>query len=605
MSLKSYRWLAKAGAAALMSTSLLTACGGGGSDSSGAGSGGGSGSGSGGPTGPSGAFRSEPLTSAFLTQATFGPSASDIDQLTGTSASQWFQDQAAMAPTYLRPRFERHMDQVIDGGYSGFRVASPTLIFWRNAVGAPDQLRQRMAFALSQILVVSATSGDLRGRPEGMVYYQDLLIEHAFGNYRDLLQDITYSPAMAYYLTYLGSKKADPDRGRMPDENYARELLQLFTTGVVDIDMQGRPRLNGAGDPIELYDNEDITGLARVFTGFEYALDGSNDDNRRERMRRPLFIDERDHEDGAKTFLGLTIPAGTSGPDSVEMALDHIMEQPTVAPFVSRQLIQRFVTSHPEPAYVGRVADAFDRGTYQLPNGVTVGQGRRGDLLATLAAVLFDDEARAVDANRNDPEFGKIREPILRIAHWARAFGADPNDTEYVFKLYDTREADELAQHPYQSPSVFNFYRPGFVAPGTQTGAQDLTMPELQLVNTATAPGYVNFLDDFVLQDENDRDVQRISDRLAQLRADLPASPGVNAWVASYATELSLLDDPNALLDHLDLVLTAGTLTEGTRALILEFLEDESVEDTPEARRDQVQMAVLLIMSSPDYLVQR
>jgi uncharacterized protein (DUF1800 family) len=598
-----------AGLFALTLALSLSACGGGGSDSSSGGGGsGGSGGGSGGGGGGGGsqsAFRSEPLTAAFLTQATFGPSQTEIDRLTGQSASQWFQDQTSMAPTYLRPRFEQHMNVVVDGGYSGFRVASPTLAFWRNAVGAPDQLRQRMAFALSQILVVSASSGNLRGSPEGMVYYQDLLIEHAFGNYRDLLEDVTYSPAMGYYLTYIGSRKADPDTGRMPDENYARELLQLFTIGVVDTDMQGRERLDSSGAPIELYDNTDITGLARVFTGFEYALDGRTSENRRERMQRPLFIDERDHEDGAKSFLGLTIPAGTPGPDSVDMALDHIMAQPTVAPFVSRQLIQRFVTSHPDPAYVGRVAEAFERGTYQLPNAVTVGEGRRGDLLATLAAVLFDDAARNVEANRRDAQFGKIREPILRVAHWARAFGADPNDTEYLFNLYDTRDADELAQHPYQSPSVFNFYRPGFIAPGTQTGAQNLTMPELQLVNTATAAGYVNALDDFVLQDENDRDLQRIRDKLANLRADLPAEPGVNAWVASYNTELGLLDTPNALLDHLDLVLTAGTLSEGTRALVLEFLEDESTEDTPEARRDQVQMAVLLIMTSPDYLVQR
>lgn len=593
--------LARALTASVVTAFLLSACGGG------------SGEGDTGspppppppPAGPTGAFRSEPLTAVFLTQATFGPSQDDIERLTGQSASQWFQDQLALAPTYLRPRFETHMNRVVDGGFSSFRQASPTLVFWRNAVGAPDQLRQRMAFALSQIMVVSATSGDLRGRPEGMVHYQDLLIEHAFGNYRDLLEAVTYSPAMGYYLTYIGSKKADPSRGRMPDENYARELLQLFTIGVVETDQQGRPRLDGSGAAIELYDNEDITGLARVFTGFEYALDGRTEENRIERMRRPLFIDERDHEDGAKTFLGLTIPAGTPGPESVEMALDHIMDQPTVAPFVSRQLIQRFVTSHPDPAYVGRVADTFDRGTYQLPNGVTVGDGRRGDLAATLAAVLFDDAARNVEANRSDPQFGKIREPILRITHWARAFDVEPNDVDYLFDFYDTREADELAQHPYQSPSVFNFYRPGFVAPGTETGAAELTMPELQLVNTATAPGYVNFLDDLVLQDLDDRDLQRIADRLAQVRADLPAEPGVNAWVASYADELALLTDTEALLDHLDLLLTAGTLTEGTRGLIAEFLNDESVEDTPEARRDQVQLAVLLIMSSPDYLVQQ
>lgn len=582
---------------------VLAACGGGGS-----GDGASEGGGAPPPSGPTGAFRTEPTTAVFLTQATFGPSQAEIDRLTGQSASHWFQDQIEMAPSYLHPHFDRHMSQVIEGGYSGFRAASPTVAFWRNAVEAPDQLRQRMAFALSQILVVSGSSGRLRGQPEGMVYYQDLLIEHAFGNYRDLLEAVTYAPAMGYYLTYLGSKKADPDSGRMPDENYARELLQLFTIGVVDTDLQGRVLTDGSGEPRELYDNTDITGLARVFTGFEYALDGRTPENRRERMRRPLFINERHHEDGAKRFLGLTIPAGVTGPDSVEMALDHIMDQPTVAPFLARQLIQRFVTSDPDPAYVGRVADAFERGTFQLPNAVTVGEGRRGDLTATLAAILFDPAARDVDANRADPGFGKIREPVLRLTHWARAFGVDPADTEYVFDLYDTREADELAQHPYQAPSVFNFYRPGFVAPGTLTGERDMTTPELQIFNTATAPGYVNFIDDFILQDLDDRDMDRIADRLSRLRADLPAAPGVNAWVADYEDEIALVDTPDALLDRLDLVLTANTLTPQTRALIAEFLEQEAESSgaaDPEDLRDRVQMAVLLVMTSPDYLVQR
>lgn len=593
--------------AALASALVLVACGGGGGSDSEGGQAGSGGGGAPPPPTPAGAFRSEPFTAAFLTQATFGPSPSDINRLTGGSASQWFQDQASLAPTYLTARFNQHMDLLTTDGYSGFRIASPTLVFWRNAVGAPDQLRQRMAFALSQILVVSASSGELRDRPEGMVYYQDLLIEHALGNYRDLLEAVTYSPAMGYYLTYIGSAKADPDSGRMPDENYARELLQLFTIGVVDTDLQGRVLNDGSGNPRELYDNDDITGLARVFTGFEYALDARTRANRTERVRLPLVFDERDHETGAKSFLGLTIPAGTTPRDSVDMALDHIMDQPTVAPFVSRQLIQRFVTSNPAPEYVGRVAAAFDRGTYQLPDGVTVGQGLRGDLTATLAAVLFDAEARDLETARRDPQFGKIREPILRLTHWARAFGANPAHTEYVFDLYDTRETDDLNQHPYQAPSVFNFYRPGFIAPGTQTGAQDMTVPELQIFNTASAPGYVNFLDDFVLEDLDDRDVGRIQDKLNRYNVDLPAAPGVNAWVAQYAEELALVSDPQALLDHLDLVLTAGALGEDTRALIVEFLEAEAASgnDAPEDLRDQVQIAVLLIMSSPDYLVQR
>jgi hypothetical protein len=278
-----------------------------------------------------------------------------------------------------------------------------------------------------------------------------------------------------------------------------------------------------------------------------------------------------------------------------------------MAPFIARQLIQRFITSNPSPDYVGRVASAFDRGSFQLPNGVTVGEGRRGDLAATLAAVIFDARARDVEGARRDPEFGKIREPILRIAHWARAFNVSAAHTEYVFDLYDTRESDELNQHPYQSPSVFNFYRPGYVAAGTLTGANDMTVPELQIFNTASAPGYVNFLDDFVLEDLDQRDRQRITDKLYQLKVDLPPGPGVNAWVARYDAELALVDDPGALLDHLDMVLTAGALSAGTRAQILEFLEAEAArdDDSAENLRDRVQIAVLLMMTSPDYLVQR
>ena len=503
----------------------------------------------------------------------------------------------------MTPQFDRHMSLLTTDGYSGFRVASPTLIFWENAVGAPDQLRQRMAFALSQILVTSAASGQLRGRPEGMVYYQDLLIEHALGNYRDLLEDVTYSPAMGYYLTYLGSRKANPDTGEMPDENYARELLQLFTIGVEDIDMQGRPRGG------ELYDNDDITELAKVFTGFEYAFRARNREDRRARMREPLVINEEHHSNEAKSFLGLTIPAGTGGRDSVTMALDHIMEQPTTAPFIARQLIQRLVTSHPSPDYVGRVAEAFETGRYRLPNMVQVGEGRRGDLAATAAAILFDPEARDDAAAQSDPTFGKVREPILRLTHWARAFEIDPTHTELAFDLYHSGETEELAQHPYQAPSVFNFYRPGYVAPGSLTGEAGLTMPELQLVSSATTPGYVNFIDDFILQDRDERDLQRIRDKLNRFDVNLPASAGVNAWVARYSDELALLDTPDALLDRLDLLLVSGALSNETRELVLDYLQNEASategEATREERIDRVQFAVLLILTSPDYLVQR
>ncbi len=590
---------------AVVTAGLLASCSGGGED----------GGGQAGPPppppppgGPTGRMATPAEAGLFLTQATFGPGRSHIEQHTGRSASTWFERQLDIEPTYLTPIVDQYTTMVRDpDSFSAFRRDSATLAFWRNAIGAPDQLRQRMAFALSQILVVSAdTSGRLGGSPEGMAYYQDLMIEHAFGNYRDLLEDVTYSPAMGDYLTYIGSKKANPNTGRMPDENYARELLQLFTIGVVEID-QGGEVVTSGGAPVELFDNDDVTGLARVFTGFEFALRGDTDANRRERMRQPLVIDPNDHSEQAKSFLGLTIPAGVSAEESVDQALDHIMAQPTTAPFISRQLIQRFTTSDPSPDYVRRVANAFEAGRFTLPNAETVGDGRRGDLAATLAAILFDPSVSDIDAARADDSFGKVREPVLRLAHWARAFEVPAFEVVYMFDVYNTSGTDDLSQTPYRSPSVFNFYRPGFVAPGTLTGEAGMTAPELQILNSATAAGYVNFMDDFILDDPGDRNVNDLQRKINAVNVTLSAERAAEAWLPDLTYETALASDHEALVDHLALILTNDALSDGTRGLVLEQLDAEAAlgTDTPEEIRDRVQIAILLIMSSPDYLVQR
>ena len=279
-----------------------------------------------------------------------------------------------------------------------------TNLFIDEAIAGDDQLRQRMVFALSEIIVVSSNS-DLDDYPESMAYYVDILSDNAFGNYRDLLKEITYAPAMASYLTYLANEKGDPEMGRVPDENYARELLQLFTIGLNELNQDGSVKLSG-GQPVEIFDNDDITGLAKVFTGMSVKgsefYDLFNDCNTRNdcpQFYQPLEVFADFHSDLEKEFLGLTIPANTAGVQSIDMALDEIFSHPNVAPFVSRQLIQRFVTSHPQPAYIRRVANAFDAGRFTLPDGTVVGTSRRGDLKATLAAVLLDNNALREPAN--------------------------------------------------------------------------------------------------------------------------------------------------------------------------------------------------------------
>ncbi len=555
------------------------------------------------PPPASSVFESPEKTARFLAQSTFGPTEQNVTQLTGTEASDWFVAELNKPATLHLPFIQTIIAQdeaaapIGERGF--FSYSAPGMAFWRNAIAADDQLRQRMAFALSEILVISTAVDELLIFPESVGYYQDVLTRNAFGNYRDLLEDVTYSPAMGYFLTYLQNQKGDPATGRVPDENYAREIMQLFSIGLVELTPEGEPVTSG-GEPVETYTNDDITGLARVFTGlslntptfffrFEVISQAA--------LTAPMTMFPAFHSDLEKSFLGTTIPAGAGGTESIDMALDAIFDHPNVGPFIGRQLIQRFVTSDPSPAYVGRVAAAFDAGTYALPDGTDVGEGLRGDLAATLAAVLFDDEARSDAATAADT-FGKVREPVLRFVNWARAFDAQPVTPEHTIVLWDTSSPSALAQHPYRAPSVFNFYRPGYVAPGTQSGAAGLTVPELQIVNASSVAGYANYMTYFALE-------------FAQFAVDnafIDAADAQNSLRPDYSAEIALADDPAALIDRLDDLLTYGMMSDETRADI-----DAALQNIPltngdpnyDGARFRVQIAVLMAMTSPDYLVQR
>ncbi|MEM9421335.1 MAG: DUF1800 domain-containing protein [Pseudomonadota bacterium] len=516
----------------------------------------------------------------FLVQASFGPTPGDIEFVKNLSYSGWIESQLAMPPTeYLSPLvLETFVGNDIPNENHRF-------VFWESAVVAPDQLRQRMVYALSQILVVSDRDQGLGGKPLVLAQYQDILTRHAFGNYRDLLDDVTYSPAMAQYLTYLRNRKADMDLGRVPDENYAREIMQLFTIGLVELDMDGTP---SAGN-VETYDNEDVKGLAKVFTGLSYQSDEFfHAEDEAEHL--PLMSFNEEHSQEEKTFLGLTIPAGTDADTSISMALDHLFAHPNLAPFLSRQLIQRFVTSNPSPDYVRRVAETFERGVYQLPSGREIGESRRGDLAATLCAILLDPEARQ-DPLSAPNDFGKVREPVLRFAHWARAFRVASADATKERALRDTTGTANLNQQPFRSPSVFNFYRPGYVAPSSATGEAGLTAPELQIVSEASHVGYVNFMSRFI-------------------RDDTPEFEGATGdeFKPNYTEEVALAHDPRTLLDRLDTLLTYGLLTEEVRNRITGVLNEIPIregEDEEDDRKTRVHLAILMVTTSPEYLTQR
>ncbi len=521
--------------------------------------------------------------SRFLTQASFGPGLAEIDAVASTSPSAWFLAELGKPPT-------TYTNQLLAYGDLNPQVDPEIVrdVYWNAMVGANDQLRQRMVFALSQILVVSTADTGLPRQPITVAAYMDVLSKGAFGNYRDLLDDVTHSLAMGTYLTYFRNLPADMATGRVPDENYAREIMQLFTIGLFELNMDGTPRLQG-GAPIETYTNADITGLAKVFTGFSYGGGSYGGINSPSIWRIPMEVYDQYHSTEEKRFLGTTIRANTGGDESVDMALDALFNHPNVAPFVCRQLIQRFVTSHPTPDYVRRVAMTFEAGSYTLPNGRAVGTGRRGDLSATLAAILFDDEARSASAAAAD-DFGKIREPIVRFAHWARAFDASPVNASNEILLEDTQDPNFLGQQAFRAPHVFNFYRPGYVAPGTATGAANLTAPELQIVNETTIPAYVNFMSRYI-RDEAPKSMN------ASLRSFSP----------DYAAELALANDPAALVDRLDLILTYGRLRDDTKQRIIDVLAEVPIASTTAAadREQRVHLAVLMVTTSPEYIVQR
>ncbi|MFT4518103.1 MAG: hypothetical protein ACI9JM_000480 [Halioglobus sp.] len=529
----------------------------------------------------------------FLSQATFGPSAAAIDELINKGAEQWLVDE------FEKPA-SLHLEKVLsgfpeDGSFlDEMGMPLPEVVFlasdsfWQTAIEGDDQLRQRMAFALSQILVVSGES-DLGRVPQTVAQYMDILIEGAFGNYRDLLENVTYSPAMSIFLTYLRNEKADPLTGRVPDENYARELVQLFTLGLVQLNPDGTPVTNPDGSQIELYDNSDITEVAKVFTGLSFSGVSFQFPLRilpPAAYYTPLAMFDEFHSTESKTFLGVSIPEGTGGEQTIDMALDAIFNHANVGPFVGRQLIQRFVTSAPSTAYVARVAAVFDSGSYELPSGAAVGSSQRGDLQAVMAAILFDSEARDVTLAGN-AEFGKLREPVLRFTHWARAFEVNSADASNELILKNTSRSDLLGQHPYRSPSVFNFYRPGYIAPGTETGAAQLTAPELQITNAASIVGYPNMMTAYALG------VTPLADR-----------DGVRNYQPDYSPQVAVAADTEALLDNLDGLLTHGTLQDETRTRvgqILAVLPSETDED----KLLRAQLASVLVMTSPEYIVLR
>ena len=510
----------------------------------------------------------------FLHQAQFSSTDDEIEQVRNKGYAGWLDAQMA------QPMTQSGWDWLISRGYNSAagnildNDAYADFMVWYQLMQASDAMRKRVALALSEIMVVSTTSIEGESCSFAMAAYWDLLNRHAFGNYRTLLGAIALNPAMGLFLNTLNNQKEDAATGRQPDENFAREVMQLFTIGLYQLNMDGTPRLGANGRPIETYGMNDVSNLARVFTGYVLDPTGHVKGTKPERYRNPMIIKANQHSTLDASFLGTTIAGSTPPAQKLAMALDTLFNHPNTAPFIARQLIQRLVSSAPTPAYVGRVAAVFANN----------GAGVRGDLAAVVKALLLDPEARR-DPAQAPPTWGKLREPIVRCVQWVRTFGAAPKNGAAWLMEDQSDPSEGLGQSPLRSPSVFNFFRPGYVPPNTALASTGQSAPEFQITNETTVASYINFMEG-AISDGID------GDKNTKIR------------VENYTREMALVDDPKALVNRLNLLLAGGQLSSATLATISGAIATIGSKSNY-GRKTRVWGAILLVMTCPEYLVQK
>ncbi|WP_235074333.1 DUF1800 domain-containing protein [Asticcacaulis sp. AC466] len=520
--------------------------------------------------------------SRFLTQVSFGATDADIASITGSSYASWLDAQIALPVSASHLTWMDARLPVLRAANASANLSANQFYesFWMQAAGGNDQLRQRVKLALSEIFVVSFNSTS--ENPRGMASYYDMLGRDAFGNFRTLLEDVTYHPAMGLYLTYVANQKEDAKTGRNPDENYAREVMQLMTIGLWQLNLDGTQKTDLFGNPTPTYTGDDVKGLAKVFTGLSYynptpssaTFYGYTRDA--EMYTKPMIMYNSAHSISAKSFLGTNIAATTTadGNGDVKTALDTLFNHPNVGPFLCKQLIQRLVTSNPSGDYVKRCAQAFNNN----------GSGVRGDMAAVTKSIFLDTEARAISG---DASYGKLREPILRLGNWMRSF--EVTSTSGNWLMGSTSAQTSLNQSPLTSPSVFNFYRPGYVPPNSILGGKKKVAPEFQITDEVSVAAYVN-----------------------TMQSAIQNGVGTSTDIKSaYTKELALAADPAGLVDRIDLLMGIR-MSAGLKSKIVNAVSGVAIPaagskqaDIDTANLNRVRLAILLSMASPEYLAQR
>ena len=528
--------------------------------------------------------------SRLIGQCTFGADLDYIKEVADLGAENWLDQQFELPMSSLLEELREVFSEVVDwyimnGGdssdinfdhlyWNNFNYA-----WWNLNMTNDDKLRQRAAYALSQIMVISIES-DLASHGYGISSYYDILARHAFGNYRDLLLDVTLHPCMGFYLSHLNNPKAIPEDNIHPDENYAREVQQLFSIGLYELNLDGSRKTDVNGKWIPTYGQLEIKEFAKIFTGLgvsdvipnmytdeAYFGEGIYLGD----LTQPMKMYEEWHQQGTKFLLnGHVVPSGQPGMQDIEDAIDNLFNHPNVGPFIGRRLIQHLVTSNPSPGYIARVATVFNDN----------GEGERGDMKAVIKAILVDPEARTCDA-LEQAHHGKLREPFVRYAHFASSMDIEQYYGRYWNAGYNFWES--TGQSPLAAPSVFNFFLPDYQPIGPVADA-DMVAPEFQVHNSRTGVGFINKVNDWAVWNY-------VMDSWEE----------GDPWVTVNFDQLrDLAFDPEALLNRLDLIFTHGQLSDRTRDIVKSAIEPLITGDF---RQSRVELATYLIMISPDYAI--
>jgi uncharacterized protein (DUF1800 family) len=515
----------------------------------------------------------------FLQQATFGYSDADVALVQSIGYSAWIDNQFYLPIQYSRLAALSRIDPNFENTNTNFVTSGMWVGFTKD-----DQLRQRYLFAISQIMVNTTFGNSTKYYGRSLASYADILQTSGLTTFSELLTQVTINPSMGAFLSNIYNRGDDTVTGRQPDQNFAREVMQLFSIGLWELNPDGSRKLNASGQPIPTYTQADVVGISKALTGFAFK-GASKDDwekaycfcqrpNDKTAQMKAMEGKDWYHSWSEKTFLGVKIKGGSTSPSAdLKVVIGRLARHPNVGPFIGKQLIQRFVTSNPSPAYIARISKVF----------ANDGAGVRGNMKAVIKAILLDREARD-PAKIRDPTFGRIRDPIQRYAQIMRVFnakpGADRND--FGIPTWDWGQRKGLWQSPLHAHTVFNFYYPDFKPAGTELFRRNLVSPEMQITTAAS----VGDIDNFMWWTLQNGGLKRDNSAELTMKFD-------------YSEWLPLVRTPPVLIEKMNQRFMAGQMSAALNSQVRDSMAEGSNDQLKFAR------AMRVMLASAEYVVQK